>query len=132
MSISPGARPTVAGSRIAALGHYLPERIVPSEEVAARLSVDGPWIVARTGIRERRFAAPGETVADMATRAALAAFERLEPGRDKAIDLVVVATSTAESTMPATAATVAHRLGLAGPAAFDIASACAGFCHALG
>ncbi|MET8630475.1 beta-ketoacyl-ACP synthase 3 [Kitasatospora sp. NPDC004669] len=124
------------GTRIAAMGHYLPSTVLTSEAVAERLTVDAEWILTRTGISERRVAAPDETVADMAVAAAqdaLANLARDRGGLDCAsdIDTVIVATASAESTMPAVAARVAGRLGLAAPAAFDVNSACAGFCHAL-
>ncbi|MCX4883662.1 MULTISPECIES: beta-ketoacyl-ACP synthase 3 [unclassified Streptomyces] len=131
MALSP-----VPGARIAALGHHLPATVLSTEAAAERLTVDAEWIVARTGIRERRLADPDETVADMATSAARHALTKLsadprhaDPAQD--IDTVIVATSSAESTMPTTAARVAARLGLAQPAAFDLNNACAGFCHAL-
>ncbi|WP_063807304.1 beta-ketoacyl-ACP synthase 3 [Streptomyces caeruleatus] len=126
----------VPGARIVALGHYLPATVLPTEVAAERLAVDAEWIVARTGIRERRLADPDETVADMATSAAREALAKLSADPHHArrageIDTVIVATSSAESTMPTTAARVAARLGLAHPAAFDLNNACAGFCHAL-
>lgn len=115
---------------ITGTGWYAPERVVPSEEVAERLGVSADWIVRRTGIRQRRFAAKETTVADLAERAGRAAVE--DAGTDpSAIDVVVLATSTAASPMPNTAAGVAHRLGLRSPAAFDVNAACSGFCHAL-
>ncbi|MTD53340.1 beta-ketoacyl-ACP synthase 3 [Amycolatopsis pithecellobii] len=119
------------GARIGGLGHYRPETVLSTEKVAARLGVDPEWIISRTGIRERRVAAPGETVADMAVAAAkdaLAGVAATELG----IDTVIVATSTAESTIPSTATVVGARLGLDRPAAFDVSVACAGFCCALG
>ena len=88
------------------------------------------WIRSRVGIASRRIAAPGETVADMATAAggkALAA-SGLSPAD---IDLVIVATCTPENTIPNTAATVAVRLGISAPGAYDLNAACAGFCYAL-
>jgi 3-oxoacyl-[acyl-carrier-protein] synthase-3 len=125
------------GARIAALGHYLPAKVVTSTDVAERLEVNGEWIVTRTGIRERRIAEPDESVVDMATLAAAAALDRLRVGGEEAgsvdsVDTVIVATSTPLSTMPSTAARVAFRLGLPAPAVFDLNNACAAFCYALG
>lgn len=127
----------VEGAQVVSLGHYLPETVVTTAEVAGRLGVDAEWIVARTGILERRMAAKDETVADMATAAALAALANLAAdaryaGSAARIDTVVVATSTAESTMPNVAAQVAAQIGLGHPAAFDVNTACAGFCYSLG
>jgi 3-oxoacyl-[acyl-carrier-protein] synthase III len=124
------------GARIVSLGHHVPETVVTTEEVAPRLGVDPEWVVARTGIRERRQAAKDETVADMATAAALDALTGLSgdpryPDAVSQVDTVIVATSTAESAMPSVAAQVAARSGLGHPAAFDINTACAGFCCAL-
>ncbi|MFC4086364.1 hypothetical protein [Amycolatopsis samaneae] len=95
----------VAGAQVVSLGHYLPETVVTTAEVAARIGVEEDWVVARTGIRERRVAAKDETVADMATAAALDALGNLAADTRYAhglsrIDTVIVATSTAESTMP--------------------------------
>jgi 3-oxoacyl-[acyl-carrier-protein] synthase-3 len=89
------------------------------------------WIRSRVGIASRRIAAPDETVADMAAAAgakALAA-SGLAPAD---IDLVIVATSTTESAIPNVSATVAARLGMSAPGAFDVNAACAGFSYALG
>ena len=126
----------VPGAQIAALGHNLPKTVISSEQVGERLGLDPAWIVSRTGIRERRLAAAHETVVDMASAAALDALANLSADpryrSDAAqVDTVIVATSTAESTMPSAAAQVAARLGLDHPAAFDINAACAGFCYSL-
>ncbi|TDC25346.1 beta-ketoacyl-ACP synthase 3 [Streptomyces sp. 8K308] len=129
----PGA---AGGAQIVALGHYLPESVVSTEEVAGRLGIDPEWVVARTGIRERRQAAEDETVVDLATAAAAHALDGLAadprfPGAVSLIDTVIVATSTAESSMPSVAARVAANAGLGHPAAFDVNAACAGFCYGL-
>ncbi|MDT0319848.1 beta-ketoacyl-ACP synthase 3 [Streptomyces millisiae] len=120
--------PAAPGARIVSLGHFLPATVLTSEEVASRLTVDAEWIVSRTGIRERRIADKGETVADLATAAARRALEKVPDGT---VDTVLVATSTPESTMPSVATRVAGRLGLPEPSAFDVNAACAGFCYAL-
>src|SRR5215469_15666639 len=119
------------GSRILAFGGYQPTRVVTNDELAATIDTSDDWIRSRVGIASRRIAAPDETVADMAAAAggkALAA-SGLSPAD---IDLVIVATCTPESPIPNTAATVAHRLGLVAPGAYDLNAACAGFCYALG
>ncbi len=118
------------GARIAGLGYYRPARVVENEAIAERVGVDPQWIEARTGIRRRRVAAAGETVVDMATEAAQKALAASSVPVEE-VDAVVVATSTAESTMPSAAPQVADRLGLSHPAAFDVNVACAGFCVAL-
>jgi 3-oxoacyl-[acyl-carrier-protein] synthase-3 len=111
-------------------GRYLPARVVTNAEFAARLDTSDDWIVARTGIRERRFAAEGETTADLALAAARAALAQAgrEPGE---IDAVVLATSTPDSTFPSTATQVQHALGMRGGFAFDVQAVCAGFVFAL-
>ena len=119
-----------AGARILAFGGYQPARVVSNDELAATMDTSDEWIRSRVGIASRRIAAPDETVADMAVAAggkALAG-SGLSPAD---IDLVIVATCTPEVQIPNTAATVARRLGIAAPGAYDLNAACAGFCYAL-
>jgi 3-oxoacyl-[acyl-carrier-protein] synthase III len=118
------------GARILAFGGYQPARVVTNDEIAATVETSDEWIRSRVGIASRRIAGPDETVADMAVAAggkALAA-SGLSP---EDIDLVIVATCTPEAQIPNTAATVARRLGIAAPGAYDMNAACAGFCYAL-
>jgi 3-oxoacyl-[acyl-carrier-protein] synthase III len=118
-------------ARILAFGRYQPARVVTNDDLAKSVDTSDEWIRARVGIATRRLAAPDETVADMAAAAggkALAA-SGLSPSD---IDLVIVATCTAETQIPNTAAFVATRLGIRAPGAFDLNAACAGFCYALG
>src|ERR1017187_5205713 len=120
-----------AGARILAFGGYQPARVVTNDELAATMDTDDEWIRSRVGIASRRVAGPDESLADMAAAAggkALAA-SGLSPAD---IDLVIVATCTPEAPIPNTAATVATRLGIVAPGAFDLNAACAGFCYALG
>ncbi|HEX2314708.1 MAG TPA: beta-ketoacyl-ACP synthase III [Thermomonospora sp.] len=123
--------PTVVpGARILAFGDYQPARVVTNDDLAATMDTSDEWIRSRVGIVERRIAADDETITDMAVHAggkALAA-GGLSPDD---IDLVIVATCSAETPLPSHAATVAHRLGIASPGAFDLNAACAGFCYAL-
>jgi 3-oxoacyl-[acyl-carrier-protein] synthase-3 len=119
-----------AAARILAFGGYQPARVMTNDELATMVETSDEWIRSRVGIVSRRIAAPDETVADMATAAggkALAA-SGLAAGD---IDLVIVATCTPEAQIPNTAATVARRLGIGAPGAFDLNAACAGFCYAL-
>jgi 3-oxoacyl-[acyl-carrier-protein] synthase III len=90
---------------IEGVGSYLPERVLTNEELARTVDTSDEWIVERTGIRERRIAAPGELTSDMAVAAARAALENAQTGIDE-IDLVLVATSTPDQTFPATATAV--------------------------
>ncbi|POM22747.1 3-oxoacyl-[acyl-carrier-protein] synthase 3 [Actinomadura rubteroloni] len=120
----------VPGSQVLGFGDYQPARIVTNDELAETVDTDDAWIRSRVGIVERRIAAPDETIIDMGVHAggkAIAA-SGLTPGD---IDLVIVATCSAESPMPAHAASIAHRLGIAAPGAYDLNAACAGFCYAL-
>jgi len=119
-----------AGARILAFGGYQPARVVTNDELAAAIDTTDEWIRSRVGIASRRIAGPDETLADMAAAAggkALAA-SGLSPAD---IGLVIVATCTPETTIPNTAATVATRLGIVSPGAYDLNAACAGFCYAL-
>jgi 3-oxoacyl-[acyl-carrier-protein] synthase III len=118
------------GARILAFGGYQPARVVTNDELAATIDTNDEWIRSRVGIASRRIAAPDETVADMAVAAggkALAG-SGLSPAD---IDLVIVATCTPEVQIPNAAATVARRLGIMAPGAYDLNAACAGFCYAL-
>src|SRR6516162_8781193 len=127
MRLTEGAQ----GSRILALGAYQPAKVVTNDDLAATIDTTDEWIRSRVGIASRRIAGPDETLADMAAAAggkALAASGL--PASD--IDLVIVATCTPETPIPNVAATVATRLGIAAPGAYDLNAACAGFCYALG
>lgn len=116
-------------ARIVGIGGYRPERVVPNSEVIEAIDSSDEWIQDRSGIKSRRFAAPDESVVDMAEAAAHAALEDagLEAGQ---IDAVLVATVTHPFQTPAAAPILADRLGLRS-AAFDISAACAGYCHGI-
>jgi 3-oxoacyl-[acyl-carrier-protein] synthase-3 len=119
-----------AGSRIIALGHYQPSRIVTNDDLAKIVDTNDAWIRDRVGIAERRIAG-AETVADMATSAAEKALAG--SGLTAAdIDLVTVATCSSIDRCPNVATRVASRLGIATPAAYDLNTACSGFSYALG
>ncbi len=116
----------MTGSRVVALGHYQPERVLTNDELATMVETNDEWIQSRVGIRERRIAAPDEQVDEMAWRAADKAVANA--GIDSSeIDYVVVATCTAIDRSPNIAARVAQRLGLGHPAAIDLNTACSGF-----
>jgi 3-oxoacyl-[acyl-carrier-protein] synthase-3 len=114
------------GSAITGWGDALPDRVVTNDEFAARLDTSDEWIVARTGIRERRM---GSTTSELAVQAGRAALK--SAGIDGAdVDLLVLATTTPDQAIPATSAAVHHALGCRG-GAFDLNAACAGFVYAL-
>ncbi|MGW3246832.1 beta-ketoacyl-ACP synthase III [Streptomyces sp. NPDC001070] len=120
----------MTASRIAALGHHQPQRVLTNDDLAAMVDTSDAWIRQRTGIATRHIADEDETVADMASAAAGKALAAA--GLDPAdIDLVVVATSSAVDRCPSTAAQVAARLGMTAPASYDLNNACAGFTTAL-
>jgi 3-oxoacyl-[acyl-carrier-protein] synthase-3 len=119
-----------AGSRIVAMGHYQPSRIVTNDDLAATIDTNDAWIKDRVGIAERRIA-EAESVADMATYAAEKALAA--SGLNAAdIDLVTVATCSSIDRCPNVATRVAARLGITAPAAYDLNTACSGFSYALG
>ncbi|MFJ9584370.1 beta-ketoacyl-ACP synthase III [Streptomyces acidicola] len=118
------------GTRIAAVGHYQPAKVLTNEDLAGLVDTSDEWIKSRVGIRTRHIAGPEEPVDELASQAGAKALAAagLAPG---AVDLVVVATSTAVDRSPNTAARVAARLGIPSPAALDVNVVCAGFTHAL-
>ncbi|MCX4514462.1 MULTISPECIES: beta-ketoacyl-ACP synthase III [Streptomyces] len=120
----------MTGTRIAALGHYQPAKVLTNDELAARVDTSDEWITSRVGIRTRHVAGPTEPVDELAAHAAAKALAAagLTPAD---IDLVLVATSTAIDRSPNTAARVAARLGMGSPAVMDLNVVCAGFTHAL-
>src|ERR1700724_2356967 len=117
--------------RIGGWGKYMPLRIMPNSEVAELVDTSDEWIRARTGIGERRIAAPDETTCSLAVNAARAALERAQVDT-RALDLIIVATCTPDyANMPATASLVQHALGATRAGAFDLNAVCSGFLYAL-
>ena len=116
---------------IAGVGSYAPKRIVTNAELSQTVDTTDEWIVSRSGIRERRIAAPDEACSDLAIKAAEAALR--DAGLAAAyIDLLIVATASPDSPLPSTACLVQHRLGVPAHATcFDIAAACSGFLYAM-
>jgi 3-oxoacyl-[acyl-carrier-protein] synthase-3 len=111
-------------------GSYLPARVLCNAEFARTVETSDEWIVQRTGIRERRIAAPGEVTSTLAIAAARAALEHAKIDA-QSIDLIVLATSTPDNTFPAAAVTVQAGLGITRGAAFDVQAVCTGFIYAL-
>lgn len=115
---------------IAGTGSYLPERVVPNAWFEEFLDTTDEWIVQRTGIRERRFAAEGEVTSDLCVEAAKQALEDAGMTPDD-LDLIIVGTLTPDYPMPSTACMVQDKLGASRAGAFDVAAACTGFVTAL-
>ena len=122
-------------SRITGTGSYLPPRRVTNDDLAKELATRGietsnQWIVERTGIYARHFAAPEVTSSDLGLEAARHALEAA--GRKaEDIDLIIVATSTPDMVFPSSAAILQNKLGVAGCPAFDVQAVCSGFVYAL-
>ena len=118
-------------SRITGTGGYLPEKIVTNKDLEKTVDTTDEWIQERTGIKQRHIAADDEFTCDLAEKAARNALDMagLKPTD---IDLVVVATTTADQVFPSTACLLQGRLGIHGPAAFDVQAVCTGFVYALG
>jgi len=118
------------GAAIATVAVSLPQTVVSNAEIAARIGVSDDWIVRRTGIRSRRVAEPDERLVTHAANAAAAALREAGVAPEQ-VDLVLVATTTADEVMPNAAPQVAHELGAVRAGAFDIGAACTGFLSAL-
>lgn len=117
-------------ARIIGTGSYLPAHILTNAELAARVDTSDDWIIERTGIRQRHIAAEGELTSDLAVAAANRALAMAGLTPDD-IDLIVVATATADQTFPSCATVVQHKLGMRHGVAFDVAAVCSGFLYAL-
>ena len=115
---------------IAGTGRYLPERILTNAELEKMVDTSDEWIRERTGIRERRIAAEGESAADMGAEAARRAMEKagVEPGE---IDVIVLSTATPDRWLPSTACDMQALLGAKNAVAFDVVAACTGWLYAL-
>ncbi|MEW1719976.1 beta-ketoacyl-ACP synthase III [Streptomyces sp. NPDC093109] len=120
----------MTGTRIAALGHYQPAKVLTNHELATMVDTSDEWISSRVGIKTRHVAGPDEPVDELAAHAGAKALAAagLVP---EDIDMVLVATSTAINRSPNMAARVAARLGMGSPAVMDLNVVCAGFTHAL-
>jgi 3-oxoacyl-[acyl-carrier-protein] synthase-3 len=114
--------------QVAGVGSYVPPRIVTNEELS-HLGCDSQWIVQRTGIRERRFAAAEQASSDLGYLAAIDCLER-SGVEAKSIDLLIVATITPDYSTPSTACVLQERLGCTA-ASMDVNAACSGFVYGL-
>jgi len=116
--------------KILATARALPPRVLTNADLEAMVDTSDSWIRDRTGIRERRIAAAGVATSDLAAEALLAACTAagIKPGE---LDAIIVGTSTPDTLFPSTACWLQHRLGLRGPAAFDVSAGCSGFLYGL-
>ncbi|MGZ4492139.1 MAG: beta-ketoacyl-ACP synthase III [Nocardioidaceae bacterium] len=115
---------------ILGIGAYRPSRVIPNADIIDAIDSSDEWIQQRSGIKQRRWATPEETVQMMSVESSRRALA--SAGIDVAqIDAIVVATVSHMFQTPAVATAIAHELGADRPAAFDISAACAGFCHGV-
>lgn len=125
------AVPTAAPAMVlVGLGAHLPEQVVTNDDLSQVMDTSDEWIATRTGIRERRWAAPGETSLHLAVHAGRAALKHTADGITD-VDAVLVATMTPDRQCPATAPEVAAALGLGPVPAFDVGAICSGFLYAM-
>jgi 3-oxoacyl-[acyl-carrier-protein] synthase III len=115
---------------ITGLGSYAPKRVVTNDELAEMVDTSDEWIIERTGIRERRVAAPEEALSDLCLPAAKEALAQAGVAGGE-LDLIIVATVTPDMFFPSTAALVADELGAKEAAAYDLSAGCTGFMYAL-
>jgi 3-oxoacyl-[acyl-carrier-protein] synthase-3 len=115
---------------IIGVGEYLPKKILTNADLEKMVDTSDEWITARTGIKERRVAAKAEAASDLATKAAVEALKdaKLKP---QDLDLIIVATVTADMPFPATSCFVQANLGAKNAVCFDISAACSGLVHGI-
>jgi 3-oxoacyl-[acyl-carrier-protein] synthase-3 len=117
-------------SRIIGWGKYAPEKVLTNQDLEKMVNTSDEWIVTRTGIRERRIAAPEETTATMSVEAARAALDKAQL-RPTDLDLIIVATSSPDHFLPPVSSMIQDMLGAKGVAAFTLVAGCTGFVYAL-
>lgn len=133
---APPSVPSVArvqgppGAKILGTGRYTPERVLTNADLEKMVDTSDAWITERTGIKERRVAAPGELTSDMASEAARRALASAGVRADE-LDMIIVGTISGDMPMPACAAYVQQKIGAGHCPSFDISAACAGFVYGL-
>lgn len=115
---------------ILGFGAYRPSTVVTNDDLAKQVDTSDEWITSRVGIKERRFADDSDTIVSMSVAAAQDVLAKTGIAAEE-LDLVLVATCTASTQLPAAAPQVAHLLGAKAPGAYDLNAACAGFCYGL-
>jgi len=121
---------SVIRSVVSGTGSYLPEQILTNSDLEEKVDTTDEWIIERTGIKQRHIAASDEVTSDLAVIASMRALESASLDAEQ-IDLIILATSTADQTFPSTATTIQRKLGITRGAAFDIQAVCSGFVYAL-
>jgi len=121
----------VIRARITGTGSCMPEKVLTNFDLEKMVETTNDWIVARTGIEERRIIADDENTSDIATRAAERALEMAGVSAAE-IDLIVMGTITGDYPWPATACIVQNNIGATNAYAYDLSAACSGFVYALG
>ena len=121
----------IRGATIAGTGMYVPDRVLTNADLAQLVDTSDEWIVERTGIRERRIAAPDQASSDLALRAceralALADVDPVD------VDQIILATTTPDRILPSCACTLQQKLGATRAAAYDVFAACTGFVYGMG
>ena len=117
-------------AEVLSVGTAVPERVLTNHELSQVLDTSDQWIVERTGIRERRIAAPEQSVAMLSRDASLLALERAGVGVEE-LDTIVLATASPDRLLPSTACDLQALLGASNAAAFDVGAACPGYVYAL-
>jgi 3-oxoacyl-[acyl-carrier-protein] synthase-3 len=120
-----GVRVSITG-----LGCHVPDRVLTNDELSTMVDTSDEWIIERTGIRERRIAAPEEALSDVCLPAAEQALDTAG-ARAEDVDLLIVATITPDMAFPSTGAILADRLGAKDAAAYDLSAGCTGFMYAI-
>lgn len=115
---------------ILSTGKYVPERVLTNAELETMVDTNDEWIVTRTGMKERRIAAPDQASSDLAYHASVAALEKAGVAPED-VELIIVATITPDSAFPSTACILQNKLGAKKAAAFDLSAACSGFIYSL-
>src|SRR5919197_6427533 len=117
-------------ANIIGTGSYVPSRVMTNADLERMVATSDAWITERTGIRERRIAAPGEACSDLGTMAAERALRAAGVSASD-LQMILVATCTGDSPLPSTASRIQDRLGAERAAACDLSAACSGFVYAL-
>jgi 3-oxoacyl-[acyl-carrier-protein] synthase-3 len=118
------------GVALLGIGSHLPERVMSNDEIAAMVETSDEWIAQRTGIRERRIAAPADSSASLGAEAAERALQSAGIAAAE-LDLIVTATASPDYYFPATASLIGERIGAENVAGYDLSAACTGFIYAL-